>query len=1391
MQCVCTSHSKRDCSLKGYISRVLYVLAVILALQNFSFIIHAQPLQIHQYGVEEGLPTYFVKDIIQDSLGYVYIASDEGLSVFNGITFNNYTKAIQSKYVKHLYVDNSGRILVVTDGGISKISMNNGELQFSRFLKSSQQLNDSTLNFPKEIYQDKKGAYWVSEPNAISRVNGKGDIEKRYLFPERERSTSYFASFKMFELNEKLFTISEKGGIYQFDSNQEAFNDQSIEVFRNDGASIKDVYQTGNTTVLIAATNGLYAFSLSDGKTTINQIISDKHLTAITPYQNDQYIFSTINSDLFTINKSLEPSSVKLIMETPVHGINKLHSGSHRSIWVSSNQGIAMFKPRLLFQTPFPDRFQYTQAITKTRNGKILAANNYNLYKIKKEADKLSLKKITTLQNGQIRSVSHSSTSNTYWIGTHNGTLHRYRDGDLTTFDIDPKPSGISTAIDILFEDNHDHLWLVREELPGVIIRTEDGETQYAGPDKGLSSQVQDIIQTDSKDIFLGANGAEEYLFQYNSDTNTFRNISAPLPFPTGQESLLVYDISALDNDNIYLATNYGILVHANDQVSKIDLPANFPSHLIRSIEVKNDNFIWLGTENGLYTWHSGYLRPFNDVENESNIAVNFRSLVSNQENNIWAGSIFNGLLHISWDLTTNHKTPAPKVTEILAAGNSVEDKNELKILNNQQVEFRYHSMIYPAEKVYYQTRIPEISKQWTSFQRAQSVIKTNIPVGNYRLQIRALHSTHQPSAITTVPFEIVYPWYARWFTIIGVLLFISIFGLVIYSFRRETIKRRLTQVKLRKTEEKLHAIISNTPIVLFVLNKEGYFVLCEGEGLKRMGYKPSFFKDKHYRQIFLEAYYRKKIEDALNGKEVKYERTIGNKTLSSRLHPVFDDDHNVSQVIGISIDITERVTMEHKLLKAKNEAVRANEAKSTFLANMSHELRTPLNAILGYTQILQRHKNTDPKIREHLEVMYKSGRHLLNMINDILDLSKIESGQIEIHKSNVNFRTLLEEIIRMFKPRAKEKNLNLEMIYSSDMPPRLMLDEDKIRQIVINLVSNAISYTETGSVVVKVKPTEDQTNLLLLSVCDTGIGIPSEQLTNIFTPFIQSHPQAKEGTGLGLSITKKLVNKMGGQIDIDSETGQNSGTCFTITLPYADTTSVVEEKDNEGKFVTDQLPQLASSKTALLADDIPENLHMLQLIMENMGFEVVAAEDGNQAVKFFKNVQPDIVITDIIMPELSGKEAFEKMKKHSGDESPPFIALTASGLRSSKQDLLEAGFDAYFRKPFEVTELAETIVRLLGEEEFVVEKSDGDTKHSQTRNGTSKEIYQFIQNQLSEEDFRSFKESLLVMDKDAIKNILEEHKLTEYEQLTPLIACLDNNNYRFLIDLNEVAEDK
>ena len=523
-----------------------------------------------------------------------------------------------------------------------------------------------------------------------------------------------------------------------------------------------------------------------------------------------------------------------------------------------------------------------------------------------------------------------------------------------------------------------------------------------------------------------------------------------------------------------------------------------------------------------------------------------------------------------------------------------------------------------------------------------------------------------------------------------------------------ETLEQRVVDKTeaLRATDAQMRAMIDALPAAIYATDADGYLTHFNPATAELSGRVPEIGVDQwsaiwklfradgtplpHDECPMAVAIKEGRI---IRGMQIIAERPTGERIwVTPYPTPLRDVAGKIVGGINMLVDITDAKRAEEELSTAKLAAEEANAAKSAFLAYMSHEIRTPMNAIFGFTQLLSESTQA-PVERDWIASIKKSGQLLLSVINDVLDLSKIEAGKLDLHPQPTNVADILDDMIAMFAPQAAGKGITLVCDIDVNLE-LLLLDSQRVRQILMNLMSNAVKFTETGGVTVRLEVADGTTaglRDLALIVTDTGVGIPASQIGRIFEPFRQADsPDGKlrQGTGLGLTISRRLVEAMSGQIEVESALGE--GTTFTMRIPDVPATDLLPAHSPAGEEVDfNQLPPLS----ILIVDDVPWNLEVAAGYLRNSHHAIHLASNGLEGLKSAQILRPHIVLMDLRMPVMNGYQARDAIRADSSLAHTAVIAVTASSLAKEEVEL-RTSFDDFVRKPYSPTQLFAALAR-------------------------------------------------------------------------------------------------
>ncbi|MEG4576856.1 PAS domain S-box protein [Microcoleus sp. N3A4] len=536
-------------------------------------------------------------------------------------------------------------------------------------------------------------------------------------------------------------------------------------------------------------------------------------------------------------------------------------------------------------------------------------------------------------------------------------------------------------------------------------------------------------------------------------------------------------------------------------------------------------------------------------------------------------------------------------------------------------------------------------------------------------------------------------------------------YGTVYVAVQHDITKLKLSEQALQATTNRLNFLLNYSPVIIFSSKLDGdYGVTFISENIKDViGYETKEFLEES--GFWMNHLHPDDVDQVLNGlknlftesfyfQEFRLLHSDGNyRWILQQLKLIRDRAGKPIEILGYLIDITERKQAELELQQAKEAAEAANRAKSMFLSNMSHELRTPLNAILGFTQLMSYDPVLTPELQEYLAIVNRSGEHLLQLINDILNLSKIESGQMTLNFSDFDLNILLTSIEEMLQVQAQSKGLKLIVEQAPELPQFVHTDEKKLYQVLVNLLGNAIKFTNQGSVILRVRQ-QGITNLkqsqLLFEVEDTGVGIAPTEIDSLFRVFVQAQAGNKlnQGTGLGLAISQRFVQLMGGQLRVQSTL--NRGSTFSFELGV----NLPQAVPLASKLLKQRVIGIAPGQPTyriLVVEDLEENRRLLVKLLASVGFEVREATQGVEALSLWESWLPHLIFMDLRMPIMDGYTATKYIRERPKNQETVIIALTASVFEEERENVLMAGCDDFMSKPFQQRDIFEKLAKYLG----------------------------------------------------------------------------------------------
>ncbi len=606
---------------------------------------------------------------------------------------------------------------------------------------------------------------------------------------------------------------------------------------------------------------------------------------------------------------------------------------------------------------------------------------------------------------------------------------------------------------------------------------------------------------------------------------------------------------------------------------------------------------------------------------------------------------------------------------------------------------------------------------------------------------------------------------------------------------KERTHELALSEAKHRRSEAEMEALFASMTDIILVINQEGRYLKIAPSSPDLL-YKPS--KDlinKTLHDVFPKAEADRFLEvirasiSQQTTVSIEYDMVINQKRIwfDGRVSPISNE-----RAIFVARDITERRQWELELEDARYVAETANLAKTQFLANMSHELRTPLNAIIGFSNILWRSKNLNSDEKKSIKIIRNGGEHLLALINEVLELSKIEAGRIDLNEKDFNLYQMIVSIREMFEKKLKNMEIIFSINYMDNLPRKIRTDETKLRQILINLVGNAMKFTQQGSITLNVTgntyPGDNESSFAIcFEIIDTGIGIEPSEQEHIFNAFAQAENihSSSSGTGLGLTICRKYIQFLSGEITVESEVGK--GSIFRFQIP------VLKSKTTQSKPAGHNLlVDPAHSARILIVDDNASHCQVLYQLLEPLGFELKIASNGKEAVETANQWGPHLIWMDMRMPVMDGFEATTQIKASPQGKDTAIIAVTASAFEEDRSKVIKHGCSDFVRKPFKEQEIFEMLHKHLGDLD-IYRKADEELMLKEKM--SDRDLAAAIKG-LHLETVTKLKNATELSDANRIDEVIEEIKAENKQLAMALSGLTEDYAYDEILALLQSVEE-
>ncbi|MCB0289074.1 MAG: response regulator [Calditrichaeota bacterium] len=1268
--------------------------------------LRGQSLQIVDYNYEQGLPTNLIKKTIQDSTGFIWIASDDGVVRFDGENFKVYTIGLPSRFIKDLCITRDGALLAVTDLGISRMENPASSDSFALYIPGHSESSDSALFYPKSVYEDRSGTLWIGENNDIVCYR-EGKLRRYPL--ERAFVSESFARASLFFEDERgrLFATSEKGYLLYYNPDHDAF-EALLLTESQANVSIHALLHLPGGKIWAGGSNGLFELRFTSSLSGMfwKPLPFTQTVSALKRAPSGEVYIGSWRSGLYRWAIGREGALPRKIQEFPHQVVNDLFFDRDGELWVSSDDGLTIVHPSLFQKITLDTPNYFILALAATPQGTVFASEGESVYKLSGESGSIVSERIYAIPDGRIASLA--SDGRQLWIGNNKGAVIR-TDLDGHPEQVIELPELHTDVVESLVIDSLGQIWCGINGFSGVVRITPGGEVAIYGRPKGIHSVIVLLKQGPDGTIYAGGTGESSYLYRYDPVADVFQDLSRPLPFKI-EERFQINDLAVAGDSTIWLASTAGLLQLSNGQVRFPRGLGREDQSLAKAVAVDSFDNVWVGSEQGIFRYAERQMTHFDRRSGLPSSTIGYRTLLIDARQRLWAGTS-NQLACWQGDSRQRRVTPTPTFINIAADEQAHRERNPGQHFfpARSSLVAEFAALSYPAEKINYRVRLWGKTENWSAPSPVNQTLLPSLAPGEYTLEVQAQQIGHLWSETARFPFTIQPHFYQTgWAYVLYAILLWGLIFLFLH-FRAAIMEKRRAEQHVAVQRAFYQQVLDNIDAEISVFDSDLHYLYINPRAIpdeqlrhwligktdadycRRTGKQPALAENR--RRWMQQAIREKRIvefdDDILTG-------SGGHEYYIRRVCPVFDAHGKVSNLVSYGINITTRKEAEEALKTAKETAERASRAKSEFLANMSHEIRTPLNGVFGMNLLLL-DSGLNAEQQEYAQSIQKCSETLLSLINDILDLSKIEAGKLELELIDFNFRALIRETAGLFTQRVQEKGLKLSVIQDPTIPNPLNGDPTRIRQVLTNLIANALKFTSTGEITIQ---TERQDDGVRISVLDTGIGIPPEKQDTIFASFSQADGSTTRkygGTGLGLTICKQLVKLMGGQIGLQSEPDVGSLFWFTVRLNPA---AQIYHRPAPGRTPPNPLalPMNNGPLRVLLAEDNSVNQKLTQRILEKKGFTVEIVNDGQEAVDAARRQRFDVILMDMQMPRMDGIEATRQIRadEGSGNGYTPIIALTANAMKSDRDTCLEAGMDAFVSKPIDADKLLAEIARHL-----------------------------------------------------------------------------------------------
>ncbi len=1261
----------------------------------------AQHFVFRTYGQQEGLNSLSIRCILQDRTGFLWVGTSNGLFRYDGSRFTRFDKSqgLPESRIAALHETPDGALWVATNAELAQFVA-------GRF-ETVDLGGKSSFSMGSVLASDTQGRLYVADSNGlfVGVPTGRG-LERKFSLLPGNLTHKRGAHLVFVDPQDKLW-FGVDNDLYELDG------DRVVQVGPDrlpaDHWAVMRADREGNLWIrsqqrffvrrkgssqFVSAGRGL---PFSDGEET--PFLEDKGRLLVPTKQG--LAVGTSSWQILGEEQGLPSDSVSCVFRDREGSLWIGFGGLGLARWIGHEEWQSWTRAEGL-------RHDQARAVFQDELGTIWAGTNAGLYFLKPGAR--SWVEHPAFRSYLVRTIA-AGPDGSLWVGCSPGGLMRIdrRSGVVHRYG---NESGLSSDMFIgLTLDPENRLWvsteagLFRGSAVASPVRFEEVNPPWSGKAKTYSRA---LVGRDGQ-IWVGnGDGLARFLagqWTRFSQKDGLASDKVAYLAQTPDGSLW---IGYKSDNGVTRMTLYNQRV----RIEHFSIETGLASDKVRFLGVDKRGWLWSGSDNGTDVFDGASWRHFGSSDGMPWDYCNSNAFFTSADGSVWIGTT-KGLARFNLAAVQAPDLPPMVLLTSVELGKTSPVPGEFRQVSavDRVLAAGFTALTFRDEAhVRFRYRLNGREDRWVETAHRELRYVALDP-GSYQLQVEARNGRGQWSAQPArVSFQIRPPWWETWWFRALSAISVCILGRLFWIWRLRSLtqeRHRLETAVAERTGELRRTTVSKTYVddilqsmaeSLLVVDADRKITLANQATYRLLDYEVGALAGLPVERILAGPGLLDGLAsgDPSAGVETEYIARSGQRIpvlISVALMQVGGQG-----VICMAQDMRERKHVERELLLAKESAEAANRAKSVFLANMSHEIRTPMNAVLGYSQLMLRDPVLGPEAKENLNIINRSGDHLMSIINDILDMSKIEAGRVTLNPVTFDFSGCVKDLASMFSMRAEAKGLRIEVIEDGKCARYIVADEGKIRQALINLLGNAVKFTERGWIRLRVSVHQGKGSQLRLSaqVEDSGVGIAAEELSQLFKSFAQTQSglKAQSGTGLGLAISREYARLMGGDIVVSSQLGK--GTIFRLEIPVMEGHALGVVRRTDQRRVIGLLPGQPAQRL-LIVDDDQNNRDWLNKLLTSMGFLVREADNGQTAIGIWEEWKPQLILMDIRMPIMDGLETTRRIRASQAEDAPVIIAVSASAMDEDRNQVIDSGLDDFVSKPCREDELLEKIRVRLG----------------------------------------------------------------------------------------------